>query len=181
MTEAVSFVEVTTGKTTKVDVDADGKYEVESALAWSSDSTGLIFAASGDKADRLLYTRMARDGKLAPVDTEWALKPMWSRAGVTTTVPAQAIHWSPAGNRSTFDVIDLATGRVQASYQADGMRPDGAWLDGEHYATTKGTQVLVHDARTSGTTAVMLPSPAAGPPLFAPHAEGSKTSRLPLD
>ena len=49
VTEAVSFVEVTTGRTSTVEVDAGGEYEVEDALAFISDSDTLLLSASGDK------------------------------------------------------------------------------------------------------------------------------------
>lgn len=181
VTEAVSFVEVTTGRTSTVEVDAGGEYEVEDALAWTSDSDTLLLSASGDKDDRLLYVRMSRAGALTRVKTEWRPKATWSRVGVSVTQPAQAIHWTGMDDHIRFDVLDLAGGRVESSYQTASFTGDVQWLDGYHYARTTGRQVRVHDARTqSAAPALTLPSAPAGPLYLAPMPVGAKTPSLGL-
>ena len=152
VTEAVSFVEVTTGRTSTVEVDAGGEYEVEDALAWTSDSDTLLLSASGDKDDRLLYVRMSRAGALTRVKTEWRPKATWSRVGVSVTQPAQAIHWTGMDDHIRFDVLDLAGGRVESATR---RRRSRETFSGWTATTTPGPR----DGRSGCTTPARSPLP----------------------
>jgi dipeptidyl aminopeptidase/acylaminoacyl peptidase len=146
VTEAVSFLDLTTGDLSHVNIKKTKQYGTTDLLTWTSDSQGLIFVAEGlnPKPWSVIHVRMDRDGVLTPIFTDWRPTPMWIRTGTTLSFPRGVICASGLdGGR--IDVLDAQSGRVRLSYdsrQFPNFGKVGAWLTDEQYAWLEGNKIL---------------------------------------
>lgn len=183
VTQSVSLFDVITGKITAVDIKITDQYIAAGLLAWTNDSRGLIFAPgpSDAKPRGVFLLRMALDGALSPITTDWrARQEMTTFRGITLSSPVRAIFLE-FGEPRTITVLDAQTGAIQSSYRPkDNLRPDedGPWLTGEQRVFARGNQIHTVNVRTGARKAVLTLPSNASRFLLSPQPHDAKTPSL---
>jgi hypothetical protein len=174
VTSGVSFLDVVTGRTSKVELGSL-PYEAEAPRGWAHDSSAVIFDTAGDRD--AAFVGVKPTGELRGI--RGGFPPMDGTVGEGTAIgggPA-AILWA-SGNPPHVYSADVETGKIRDSYDAKPrtvIAVNSQWVTARTVVWSAGADIRLLDV-SSGAQKIALTLPSkADSTLFTELPAGALT------